>query len=236
MTELELILTEAGATLEWPETPDLAGRVAARIRKPARRAPRLRRPLVVALAALLILAAGAAAIPGVRHFLGFGSVRVERVPKLPLRPGPGAKLALGARTTLADANVGFQPLVPTALGRPAVYVDRTPPGGQLSLLYRNGHLLLTEVQGRVRQQFLQKFVGPGTTVERVTIDGAPGLWIQGALHEVVYEDRKGLIRPDTIRLVGDTLLWRRGPVLLRLEGARRKAEALRIARSLRAAP
>ena len=211
--------------------------MAALTRKPARRAPRLRRPLVLALAALLVLAAGAAAIPGVRHFLGFGSVRVERVPKLPLKPGPGAKLALGTRTTLADARIGFQPLVPAALGRPpAVYVDRTPPGGQLSLVYRNGHLLVTEVQGRLRQQFLQKFVGPGTKVERVTIDGAPGLWIHGALHQIVYEDRKGLIRPDTIRLAGDTLLWHRGPVLLRLEGARSRAEALRIARSLRAAP
>lgn len=235
MTELELILTEAGSALEWPVTPDLAGHVAARIRKPARRALRLRRPLVLAFAALLILAAGAAAVSGVRHFFGFGSVRVERVPKLPLKPAPGAKLALGTQTTLAGADVGFKPLVPAALARPVVYVDGAIPGGQLSLVYRDGHALLTEVQGTVRRQFLQKFVGPGTTVERVTIDGARGLWIRGALHEIVYEDRNGLIRPDTIRLAGDTLLWRRGRLLLRLEGARSKADALRIARSLRAA-
>ena len=237
MTELELILTEAGSALEWPETPDLAAAVVTRIGGVTPRhtgdRPRLRRPLVLAFAALLILAAGALAFPGVRHFLGFGSVRVERVPRLPLKPAPGAKLALGRQTTLAAAHVAFRPLVPAALARPTVYVDRTIPGGQLSLVYRRGHLLLTEVEGRLRHEFLQKFVGPGTRVERVAL---PGLWIHGALHEIVYEDRNGLIRPDTVRLAGDTLLWRRGAVLLRLEGARSKAEALRIARSVRAAP
>src|SRR5204863_4517438 len=134
--------------------------------------------------------------------------------------------------TLAAADVSFKPLVPAALSGPTVYVDKLPPGGQLSLVYRNGHLLLTEVEGLLRRAFMQKFVTPGTAVDRVSIDGARGLWIHGALHEIVYQDKNGQIRPDEIRLAGDTLLWRRGTVLQRLEGARSKAEALRIARSV----
>ena len=68
MTELELILTEAGAALEWPETPDIAAKVADRLRvapaAPRRRRFRIGRPLALALASLLVLAAGAAAASG----------------------------------------------------------------------------------------------------------------------------------------------------------------------------
>jgi hypothetical protein len=180
-------------------------------------------------------------VPGVRDpvldFLGLRSVKVERVPRLPLRPAPGARLRLGSRTTLAAAarQLAFRPLVPTALGRATVYLDGSVPGGELSLVYRGGGLILTEVEGRLRREFMRKFVGPGTAVERVAIADAPGLWIHGALHEVVYEDARGTIRPETVRLAGATLLWRRGSMLLRLEGARSKQEAITIAASVRAA-
>lgn len=252
MTELELLLRETAAEVEFPATPDVVRAVRDRIRSgrpdtwtraaAPRRRLRLRRPLAVALAALLVVSGGAAAIPGVRDpvldFLGLRSVRVERVPRLPLKPSPGDKLALGRRTTLAAARkrLGFHPVLPDALSAPAVYVDRLVPGGALGLVYRDGHVLLTEVEGSLRHEFLQKFVTPQTRVDRVTVEGERGLWISGRVHEVVYLDARGEIRPDSIRIAGPTLLWRHGSLLLRLEGVRSEAEALRIASSVRAAP
>ena len=77
MNELELMLSAAGADIEWPATPDLAaaGRRSGSASPGARRARRrLWRPLAIAFAALLLMAATAAAIPGIREpvldFLG----------------------------------------------------------------------------------------------------------------------------------------------------------------------
>ena len=247
MTTIELMLRDAGAHAEWPPTPDLAQAVAARIATgPERRVvpmrrPRLRRPLALALAALLVLAAGAAAVPGVREpvldFLGLRSVTIERVPR-PLPVVPGAKLSLGRHTTLAAARraLYFTPLVPSGLGDPVVYYERFPPGGQLALVYRNGAVFITEVQGQLQTQYMFKFIGPGAKVDRVSVNGGRGLWLYGRPHQYAYADKTGELRTDSVRLARDVLLWRSGGVLLRLEGARSKEEALRIARSARAAP
>jgi hypothetical protein len=254
MTELELMLRTAGAELDWPPTPDLAALVVPQIEgvaplqpgnKPApaaRRRPRIgiRRPLAVALAVLLIAAATAAAVPGIRDpvldWLGLGSVRIERVPK-PLPEAPGRSLGLGEHTTIADARarLGFAPLMPSGIGRPAVYYDGFVPGGQLGLVYRGGRVLVTEVIGDISTPYVEKFVGAATKIERLRVAGDRALWIRG-LHQYAYLDRAGAIRPDTVRTTGSVLLWRRGKLLLRLEGARSKAEALRIARAVRAVP
>jgi hypothetical protein len=254
MTTIELMLRDAGAHAQWPPTPDLAGAVEARIATaaagpdrvrsaPVVRAgrPRLRRPLALALAGFLVLAASAAAVPGIREpvldFLGLRSVKIERVPR-PLPVVPGRKLALGRHTTLPAARraLDFAPLVPSGLGDPVVYYDRFPPGGQLALVYRKGALFITEVQGRLQSQFLFKFIGPDAKVDRVSVDGGRGLWIHGGPHQYAYADKTGEMRSDSVRLAGDVLLWRSGGVLLRLEGALSKEEALRIASSARAAP
>jgi hypothetical protein len=151
---------------------------------------------------------------------------------------PGPKLDLGRRTTLPAARraLYFAPLVPSGLGDPVVYYERFPPGGQLALVYRKGTLFITEVQGQLETRFLFKFVGPGAKVDRVSVGGGRGIWLHGRPHQYAYADKTGAIRSDTVRLAGDVLLWRSGGVLLRLEGARSKEEALRIARSARAAP
>jgi hypothetical protein len=238
---VEQMLRSAGGELAWPATPELVDAVSARIApRPARQRMHLRRPLVIALAALLLMAATAAAIPGIREpvldWLGLRSVHVERVPR-PLLEPPGNGLGLGRHTTLAAAvnRIGFKPVIPTGLSRPTVYYDSFPVGGQLGLVYRGGQLLLTEVQGKLDRQYLFKFLQPGTGVQGVWINGERALWFKD-VHQYAYADRNGDLRTDSVRTAGAVLLWRHGDLLLRLEGARSKAEALRIADSLRAVP
>jgi hypothetical protein len=252
MTTLELMLRDAGEHAAWPATPDLAGAVGGRIaadgpdaaRPPrglGRPSPGVRRPLAIALAALLVLAAGASAIPGIREpvldFLGLRSVKIERVPR-PLPVVPGARLDLGGHSTLAAARpmLGFQPVLPSGLGAPVVWLDTLPQGGQLSLVYGRGRILFSELRGDLERRFLFKMVGPDARVDALRIDGERGVWIHGHTHQFAYADPSGAIRTDSVRFAGDVLLWRRGELLVRLEGARSKAEALRIARSVRAAP
>jgi hypothetical protein len=198
------------------------------------------RPLAIALAGLLLLAATAAAIPSVRDpvldWLGFRSVRVQRVPA-PLPAVRGQRLGLGHHTTFAAARgrLAYTPLLPSGLGAPAVYYEGFPPGGQLGLVYPQG-ILVTEIQGRLETQFLAKFLPPGTKADPLTIQGEHALWIHGTPHQYAYVDKTGAVRTGSVRTAGDVLLWRRGGLLIRIEGARSKQQAVAIAASARAAP
>ncbi len=161
MRDLEQTLTRIGRELDWPETPDLASSVTARLQAmPAGKAreaapkrrfrpagllpPRgFRRALVLALVSLLVLAGGVfAAVPSVRdavlEFIGLQGATIERRETLPPAP-PIEPLELGTRTTLEDASerLAFDPLVPDDPGEPdGVYVSDRAPGGELSLTYR----------------------------------------------------------------------------------------------------
>lgn len=161
----------------------------------------------------------------------------------------GARYLLGQPATLAEARAGasFPVLVPTLpeLGPPdEVYVASRPPGGMVSFVYRarpgtpaadaaGVRFLLTEFRGDLNPGFFQKGIGPGTTLEQVTVNGAPGYWIAGRPHEFFYQDANGSFASERIWLAGNTLIWNHNGVTFRLEGARTKDEALRIAASLR---
>lgn len=253
MSELERALEAIGCDLEYPPAPrDLAGMVAERVR--GRRPARLpaRRTLAIALAALLLMAcAAAAAAPGLRHsvldWLGLRSVHIEHVRRLPvLPPGrAGADLGLGTRTTMAGArsHAGFPLLLP-ALAPDEVYLAGSPGGRRVTLAYSpraglprapetHAGMLVTEFRGDQPPGYLDKTLGPGTTAEPVRVNADPGVWIAGRPHEIVYRDPNGNPDTDTLRLAGNTLIWRHGAVLVRIEADVSKRAALQIARSMR---
>ena len=264
MSELERRLIELGRDLDYPPTPDLAGTVASRLRavepdavKAVRRRPHflppagLRRPLVLAVIAVLLLAGTVfAAVPGVRdavlEFFGLQGATVERVTTLPAAP-PERPLDLGRRTTLEQArdDIAFEPLVPSELGDPdLVYLREPPSGGELSLAYRPRPglpraqttrlgLLVSEFRGDFHPDYVRKLAGPGTRIERLTIDGRPAIWIEGAQHFFFYRAPNGDSVENDLRLAQNVLLLERGRLLVRLEGAFGRAQAVAIARSLR---
>jgi hypothetical protein len=129
--------------------------------------------------------------------------------------------------------------VPAALGPPdAVRVD----DGRVALVYaprpglparRARGIGLLVVQQRGGDLIAEKLVGPGTRVESVDVDGAPGAWIAGDPHVIVFFDERGQVRQEALRLAGDTLVWERGRLLVRVEGASSRERALAVARSLR---
>jgi hypothetical protein len=236
MSELETRLAEL--SVEWPPEPDVAGRVRARLE--ARPRPRRRfRPAWAVGLAILVSVGGVAAVPSARsavlRWLGIEGVRIERVPVAPTAAPSATGLDLGERTTLAPGT-----LVPTALGRPAAVYEA---GERVTLLYRprrglpesehsGAGALLAQFPGRTNVQFIRKFAGPGTRVERVRVDGEPGFWIAGEAHGLLYEDPTGAVRELPERLAGSTLVWRHGDLTLRLEADVTKSRALAIARSV----
>jgi hypothetical protein len=256
MTDLQAELR--ALPVDWPETPDLSGRVAERLeagRAPRRRWPALRpgwRPAVayalaaVAAAFALTMAASPDARSAVLEFLGLKSVKIERRQPAapPPRPGSlGSGLRLGTPVTLAQARRvrPFLTLPEAAgLGEPdAVYAGLR----SIALVYgsRPGYararttgaaLLVQEFPGRVGP-FIQKTLGAGAHLTRLRVDGAPAYFIAGA-HGFAYAGQSaGDIRFEDQRLAGNTLLVERADGrLLRIEGDITAERAVEIARSI----
>jgi hypothetical protein len=216
-----------------------------------------RRLAVAGLAVVLLAVAVLAASPGTREAvarrLGLRGIGVELGGPPPstatTTPGGRLDLGLGERVTLEEARrrVGFPILVPQTGGleRPdAVFVSETvPPGGRVDLVWRarpglpasaftDAGLLITEFQGEPTPEFIKKVAVAGQ-VEFVEVGGEPAYWFSGEPHFFTYRDRAGAFREERTRLAGNTLIWQRGELTLRLEGELSKEEALRIAESMR---
>jgi len=227
---------------------------------PARPRPWLagwRRLAVAGLVAVLLAAAVLVASPGTREAvarrLGLRGIGVELggppPPTVTTTPGGRLDLGLGQRVTLEEARrrTGFPVLVPGAAGfqQPdAVFVDpAVPGGGRVDLVYRarpglpassftDAGLLITEFRGQPDPGFLKKIVVAGL-VQGVTVGGQPGYFFSGEPHFFSYQGADGQFREERTRLAGNTLVWQRGELTLRLEGEVSQAEAVRIAESMR---
>ena len=262
MLELEQELTALGAALEWPPTPNLGPRIGSHLRAPSgvihvstwwggrSRWALAAAAVVIALAALAIYSPSREAIANwVNVHTSFQQVPHLATPS-PQPPGPlGQRLGLGGMTTLPDAQkqLTWHVTVPSSLGQPdEVYLQPAPDApalGEITLVYatRPGipvagqtgvSVLITEARGAVDQNFFGKMMGPGTTLEPVTVAGHQGYWIAGPLNEFFFTDASGDVRSDTVRLAANTLILDDGGTIVRVEGNLTKAQALEIATSL----
>lgn len=254
LIELEQQLSRLGTSLDWPATPNVVPAVRRRIG--ARRPWFESRWAMAAAAAILALAAIAAYPPSRDAIATWINVHTffRTVPHLatptPLPPGPlGKRLGLGQQTNLPQARAAlkWQVLLPASLGQPDEVYLQPPPdapsGGEVTLVYaaRQGlpaagetgvGVLITEARGAMNAEFFGKMIGPGTTIEPVTVAGSSGYWIAGAPHVVVFVDSSGAVRYETLRLATNTLLINKGGTVVRIEGNLTKAQALEIAASL----
>lgn len=250
--ELEARLVELGDRLEVPLADTLTATVLERVRtlpddpvtvEPTRSVWRQR--LLVAAVVLLVVGVGLFAYTPTRvaiaDWLGIGAVRITPVEQLPPVPAPSSSVPT---TTVPSGNAAVAPAqpqvsFPIALPDPArsgpvvsVDVDRTVPGGLVSIAFDS--FVLTEVAAEPGQRpVMTKFVGPGTNVEYVTVNGHDAAWISGAPHEWAYLDPQGNLRTQTVRRSGDALVWETGGVTYRIEGPASKDEALAIAAGVR---
>jgi hypothetical protein len=229
MTELERELRGLAAAIDFPETPEIATAVDLQGQAQPRRT--WSRHVAWAAVAILVVAVGAALVvpqarTGILHLFGVGSVRVELVDKLP-EVRPDAPLVLGTAVD-PDRAPSFL-LRPTVLGEPdGIYRE----GPIVTLLYgapERVKLLVTEIEETgLTPGIGKKLAASGTRVEFVSVRGATGsaLWIAGSPHVV---ELPGGPR----RLAANTLIWARGPLTLRLEGAASRQQAVAVANSFR---
>jgi hypothetical protein len=234
MSELELRLERLGRELDWPETPDLGDGVRRRLGE-SRRPREWRRPLVIALAALLVVVGALLAVPQSRSaildFFGIGSVTIRSVDKYPELNLESDRRFYGERMSLAEARrqAAFPIRVPSAggLGEPAVYY--LPDVQQVSLVYGDPdkpRLLISQIIGTGA---IEKLVNSDQTDLELVRDGdAHGVWLEG--EHVIHIPQLD----EELRLVGNTLVMERADnVTVRVEADISKDEALEIFRSMR---
>ncbi|MDI3338996.1 MAG: hypothetical protein QJR03_12780 [Sphaerobacter sp.] len=248
----------AGVRQRLAAQPGATPRWRWRLSAPRRRAVAAGILAVLLLAAVVLIASPATrtavadrlGLRGIAIITGAPTANPTATAATPSPPPTGAAaLRLGTRTTLAEAQarVPFRILVPEApgLGEPdEVYLDTRAAEPLLSLVWtpRAGlpearttgvGLLLTEFRGSVDEPLLKKSSGPDTRVTPVDVSGAPGYWLEGGSHTLMYRGPDGEVRTAEARLAGNTLIWERDGLTLRLESALTRDAALAIAEATR---
>jgi len=236
------VLEDVGARLDDPATPYLQVRVRARLETEAAPTPapsRLVRLLVAGVGVAVVVSAVLTFSPATRRavagWLGLRGVEVERV-DTPAATALGRDLDLGEPLTLREAarraDFDLVLLPESRFGAPdELYFADAPSGGRIDALYATESalpMLLTEFRGHTEAPTIRKTVGDDVVVEPVTVDGRAGVWLEGGPHTVTYVDDDGDPLVDHTRLAGNTLIWERGSLTLRLESELTKEEAIRV--------
>jgi hypothetical protein len=244
---VETRLADLAAEIDFPDTPDVAARVAERLAQP-RRLIGLRRPLgrgvALALAATVVLAGIAVAfgigLGGLR--LVFGPASFSPTPSMAVGPGLGSPTSLDT----ARDQVAFALRVPelSNLGEPdRVYLADPPAGGAVTLLYgdRAGFpsnpdsgigLIVTQFRADIGPDIFEKLIDGGVRVLPARVHGLQAWWVEGGNHFFFYRDADGRVVDSTLRLASATLIWEEEGVTYRAEGAPSLVEAVRVAESL----
>ncbi len=188
------------------------------------------------VAALVALLAGLSLAPPVRatvaEWFGFHGVVVSQEPgPAPTTTAPPPPPA-GRKITLAQAQrlVGFVPRLPSALG-PPTGVEVSADRRVLSLSWTVGArtVRMDEFNGGVEPRFWKSVRGE---VDFEDVDGGPAIWF-GTPHDLVVLLPDGTHHREPPRIAGPTLVWEKRGLTIRLEGLRTKAEAMRVAESVR---
>lgn len=259
--ELAAALHALGKRITYPPTPDLAAAVRRELQAnpTAPRDPwwkplfQPRKLATIAAAILLLTTLVVAAIPGARTtvagWLGVpGVIFTDSTPAAEITP-IGNWYRIGRPVTLdeARAQVPYNVLVPTQPGLEEpdeVWLDPLAVDGAVWFVYHantqlpeasatGAGLLISQFRGELNPGMYGKGIPTGTQVEEITMNGKPGFWITGDPHTFSYFDPDGRAAQDTIRLAGNTLLWQRGSLTLRLESALDRDSAIAIAESMR---
>lgn len=258
MTESALreALVAAGAHIDWPTPPDVVADVGASIRamqsKPSLVSPRLsmpsRRRTLLAIAAALLLLAGAAF--AARLVIELGAVAVRVLPDLPtsLPTNVATSQDLGREVTLAEAEevAGFPLALPAALGPPGrTWIDEALIGFEPDDVARRivsawpPTTGLPVIPGTEAGAVLMQFEGDWQVASKLLsaetdrfgeaiVEGRPAFWTTGE-HELQLISGD---EPVRLLVTGNVLIWQNAGYTFRLETVLGKRAAILIAESI----
>jgi hypothetical protein len=252
-SRIEAKLTSLGDSIDWPTpSPHLTRRVMARIEsQPTAAGRRGWRRTAIAAAAVLVVTVVMVLSPSAREavadLLSAAGIRIGVTSDE--APTTGADLNLGELGQLDEVqdNVDLDLRTPGGEdpGPPdAVYLSDS---GQVTMVWAGTPtlpaagdtdigLLLTQYEANGGQEVAEKSIGPETEVQRLTVEGQPALWIEGAAHTFTLSDTEGNPIEETTRLAANVLLWDANGVSHRLETTGDLQSALAIVDKLEPPP
>lgn len=255
-TTLGSALSELEGRIDWPATPSVARSVGEAIREletmPSLVAPRLalpsRRRTVLAVAAVLLLLAGAAV--ATKLVIELGAVAIEVLPERPdaLPSDVVSGDSLGREVTPAEAAAiaGFPVALPSGLDEPAgTWVDEAIVGFEPEVVARRivstwaPTPAIPSIQGTDVGAVLMQFEGQWQVASKqlsaetnnhgmTEVSGRPAFWTTGE-HELVLLTDAGSQR---LLVTGNVLIWQRGGSTFRLETSLGERAAIRIAETV----
>lgn len=232
---LEQALIEAGRSIDYPATPNLAARVRpqlpiTRSRFSTRRPLRLRPALIVAVAVVIGLAL-LIAIPQTREaiaqILGLRTIHIIEAPPTPTvaaatpapTPTPGVvPFKQCCPTTLAEAQrmARFKLLLPPVERPSQVFVQDQVFGlgsdaQQIIFVFGDParpRFVLYQAQWWLYQKAINSRPDAGTVITETVVNGQRAVWLTGAPHILMTLDAQGKPVFDSERPVNaNTLIW-----------------------------
>lgn len=215
--DVEAALRDLGRQIHVPEPPDLTASVLTRINAPRRR-NRWLTALVAALTAFAIAFAVSPAVrAGVQNLLEFAGVEFRtEAPQSIAPPLPSNEISLDE----ARAQMPFEIHLPQELGTP----DKVTVHEGRFVTLHYGDLRLDQFDGTIRSTIGKLLAGEG--IEQI----GDKVWIPYP-HRIFYIDRNGEWHNEDPHGAGQTLIWQRDQVTMRLEGDLTKERALEISES-----
>lgn len=215
--DVEAALRDLGRQIHVPEPPDLTASVLTRINAPRRR-NRWLTALVAALTAFAIAFAVSPAVrAGVQNLLEFAGVEFRtEAPQSIAPPLPSNEISLDE----ARAQMPFEIHLPQELGTP----DKVTVHEGRFVTLHYGDLRLDQFDGTIRSTIGKLLAGDG--IEQI----GDKVWIPYP-HRIFYIDRNGEWHDEGPHGAGQTLIWQRDQVTMRLEGDLTKERALEISES-----
>jgi len=248
-SRLETMLTSLGDSIEWPTpSPHLSTRVMARIEsdQPTVAIPGFwRRPAIATVAVLLVTVVfvfSPAARQAAADWLGAAGIRIGITSDQ--TPTTGSDLDLGELIQLDEVGdaVDFQLRVPGGENPGTPNVVYLSNNGQVTMVWDGtptlpaagdtGISLLLTQDTKAGGQIAEKSIGPETGVQRLTVEGQPALWIEGATHTFTLLDQDGNPIEETTRLAANVLLWKTNGINHRLETTGNLKNSLAIVKTL----
>lgn len=238
----ESALRDLADAINWPDPVDFSSRLSL-----DQRPQTTRRRSVAWLAGVAAVVLAIFLIPTTRqavaNLLEVAGIRFEFGDR-PDLPAP-INLTPGVQVDMEEAvrSVDFEIVVPSALPPPdAVHLLEWELGTQVFIAWVASEqlpqvgasgigVLLAEFRANLNEQFFEKLIMAGTTVDRVEVAGVPAYWLAGAPHVFMF-DAGGPLVEDSTRLTGNVLVWEADGITYRLESNLSLNESLAIAESL----
>ncbi len=172
------------------------------------------------------LAAIDASPTGTRHRAWMVAASLLLIVMLGLLVIPDSRRAVARWFGIPGVQIEIEPRL--SLPPPIRVTESVGPGESRAVDVDGREILVSAIDATLEDALITKTVSASNQLKQVDVNGAAGLWVGGASHEVLYRVPDSEVVVE--RVAANTLLWNDGALLYRIEGFDRLDDALEFVR------